>query len=268
MIESVDNHDNKGKKSEMLWKQIMKKKKIIILVILGLLLVAILVGAGWYLTEKYTVTTVYVEGNVHYSQEDIQDMVMTGPLGNNSLYLSLKYKNKEIKNVPFVDSMSVQILAPDKIRIFVYEKALAGFVKFMNSNMYFDKDGYVVESSQIITRGIPEISGLSFESVTLGQKLPVEDDKVFERIMSLTNLLNKYQLYPDRILFQQNGQEVLYFGSVRVALGEHVKMEEKLMNLPQFLEKLQGKGGILHLENYTGNNESIQFELDKPKEEE
>lgn len=246
----------------------MKKKKIILPLLIILVVIAILVGVGWYLTKKYTINTVYVDGNVHYSQEDIQEMVMTGPLGNNSLYLSLKYKNKDIKNVPFVDSMSVQILAPDKIRIFVYEKALAGFVKFMNSNMYFDKDGYVVESSQIITKGIPEISGLSFESVTLGQKLPVEDDEVFERIMSLTNLLNKYALYPDRILFQQNGQEVLYFGEVRVALGEHTRMEEKLMNLPQFLEKLQGKGGILHLESYTGNNESIQFELDKTHEEE
>lgn len=246
----------------------MKKKKIIIFALIGVLVCGILVGVGWYLTEKYKVTTVYVDGNVHYTQEAIQDMVMTGPLGNNSLYLSLKYKNKEIKNVPFVDSMSVQILAPDKIRIYVYEKALAGFVKYMNSNMYFDKDGYVVESSQVITHGIPEIAGLSFESVTLGKKLPVEDDEVFERIMSLTNLLNKYSLYPDRILFQQNGQEILYFADVRVALGEHTKMEEKLMNLPQFLEKLKGKGGILHLESYTGNNESIQFELDKPREEE
>lgn len=232
---------------------------IIILIVAGIL------GSGiYYVVRTYTVKTVYVEGNLHYSREDIEAMVMKGPLSSNSLYLSLKYKNKEIKNVPFVDSMSVSILAPDTIKIRVYEKAVAGYVKYMNSNMYFDKDGYVVESSQIVTKGIPEIAGLSFDSCVLGEKLPVEQPEIFEKIMNLTNLLNKYELMPDRILFQRDGKINLYFGKINVYIGEPVRMEEKLMNLSQFLEKLEGKSGVLHLEAYTGNNDSISFELDEP----
>ena len=58
---------------------------------------------------------------------------MSGPLGNNSLYLSLKYRDRGIQDVPFVDVMNVSILAPDTIKITVYEKALAGYVKYLDT---------------------------------------------------------------------------------------------------------------------------------------
>lgn len=51
-----------------------------------------------------------------------------------------------------MDVMNVSILAPDTIKITVYEKALAGYVKYLDTYMYFDKDGYVVESSGIRTQ--------------------------------------------------------------------------------------------------------------------
>lgn len=261
MTKPMKGLDGKGVYEEV--KKKLPGKKFWIWSLSIVLVLGAIAVAGMYVINNYTVKTIYVEGNVHYSQEEIQSMVMQGPLGNNSLFLSMKYKNKEIQGVPFVDSMSVSILAPDIIKIRVYEKAVAGYVKYMNSNMYFDKDGYVVESSQVVTRGIPEIAGLSFDSCTLGQKLPVEKEEIFEKIMNITKLLNKYQLSPDRILFLKDDQITLYFGHTSVSLGEPVKLEEKLMNLPQFLSKLEGKKGVLHLEKFTGNNESVPFELEE-----
>ena len=97
-----------------------------IVIISALLL--ILGGGIFALHSVYTVRTVYVEGNVHYTEDEIKKIVMSGPLGNNSLYLSLKYRDRGIQDVPFVDVMNVSILAPDTIKITVYEKALAGYV--------------------------------------------------------------------------------------------------------------------------------------------
>lgn len=42
-----------------------------------LLLLGVLLGYQYILTN-YTVTTSYVVGNVHYTDEEILDMVMTG----------------------------------------------------------------------------------------------------------------------------------------------------------------------------------------------
>ncbi|MDE5891314.1 MAG: FtsQ-type POTRA domain-containing protein, partial [Acetatifactor sp.] len=226
----------------------------------------LVLGAGYYILSTYTIKNVYVEGNIHYTQEEIQAIVMDGPLGNNSLYLSLKYKKKGIENIPFVDMMDVNILSPDTIKIIVYEKALAGYVAYMDSYMYFDKDGYVVESSQFKTQGVPQITGLQFDYCTLGQKLPVERDEVFTRIMDLTKLLSKYELSPDRIYFRDYTEITLYFSEVRVALGEGSSLEEKLMVLPTILEKLEGKKGVLRMENYTRDTRTTVFEADEAEQ--
>ncbi len=140
-------------------RQKKKRKWPIVLMVLTCVS-AVVLGAGYYVLGTYTIQNVYVEGNIHYTREQIQDIVMDGPLGNNSLYLSLKYRNRGVEDIPFVDVMDVSILSPDTIKITVYEKALAGYVAYMDSYMYFDKDGYVVESSRVKTDGVPQITGL------------------------------------------------------------------------------------------------------------
>ena len=223
------------------------------IVIIGLLLLA-LGGGAVALHSVYTVRTVYVEGNVHYTEDEIMEIVMSGPLGDNSLYLSLKYRDRGIQDIPFVDVMNVSILAPDTIKITVYEKALAGYVKYLDTYMYFDKDGYVVESSGIRTQGIPQITG---------EQLPVEDPQVFSRIMDLTKLLNKYSLAADKIYLHSSGDITIYFGQIKVSMGsDNSHIEDKLQLLPDFLEKLQGKSGTLQMENYEEGKGKFTFKPD------
>ena len=91
-----------------------------------ILLLIVLSGGYYYIIKNYTVHTVYVEGNIHYTNEEIMAMVMEGYYGNNSLFLSLKYKDRSVENVPFVEKMDVSVVDPHTIKIEVYEKALAG----------------------------------------------------------------------------------------------------------------------------------------------
>lgn len=228
-----------------------------------LIILAGLLAAGNLLLEKYTIQTVYVEGNMHYTEEEIKGFVMDGALGNNSLYLSLKYRNKGVENIPFVDVMDVSVLTPDTIKITVYEKALAGYVKYMGTYMYFDKDGYVVESSGVRTVGVPQITGLSFDYVVLGEPLPVEDNSVFASILNITKMLNKYELISDKIYFHNSNDITVYFGDIKVALGnEPNKIEDKVMLLPDFLTRLAGKSGTLQMESYDEGSGKYTFKPD------
>lgn len=225
-----------------------KRKKFGVILLVIVVLAVILLGGGYYIKTTYTVSTVYVEGNVHYTEDEIKDIVMSGFLGDNSLYLSLKYRNKGIEGVPFVDTMDVKVLAPDTIKIIVYEKVLTGYVRFMDTYMYFDKDGYVVESSSIRTAGVPQVTGLKFDHVVVGQALPVEDKDIFNKILNVTKLLNKYELKADKLYFNRAGEVTVYFGEVKAALGgESLAMEDKLMLLPELLPSLEGKKGTLQM---------------------
>ncbi len=238
------------------------RKLFIKILILLMLLIVILAGCR-YVLSIYTIENVYVEGNYHYSEEEIKSFVMEGPMGNNSLYLSLKYKKKGVENIPFVDVMDVAILAPDTIKITVYEKALAGYIKYMDTYMYFDKDGYVVENSSVMTVGVPQITGLSFDYAILGEPLPVENKEIFNDILTITKLLTKYDLTAEKIYFHTSGEVTIYFGDVRVALGnETSRLEDKLMLLPEFITELSGKSGVLQMENYDTSNGKYTFKPD------
>lgn len=240
----------------------MRKGRGIKIAILAIVLVLVVVlGAGYYIVNTYTVSTVYVEGNVHYTDDEIKAIVMDGPLGNNSLYLSIKYKNRGIEGVPFVDVMDVSILAPDTVRITVYEKVLTGYVKYLGTYLYFDKDGYVVESSSVKTAGVPQITGLIFDHMALGEALPVDNPEVFSSILNVTRLLDKYDLEAEKISFQSAGEITVHFGDVKVALGnDSATLEDKLMLLPELLPNLDGKSGTLQMETYADSGGRYTFQ--------
>ena len=197
-----------------------------------------------------------------YNNEEIMDMVMTGTLGNNSLYLALKYKNKGVDNIPFVQTMDVKILSPDTIKITVYEKAMAGYIEYLGRYMYFDKDGIIVESSELQTPGVPQVSGLTFGYVVMHEKLPVENPEIFEDILDITQLLNKYEIQADKILFDKSMRKTLYFGEARVSLGSNDNIGEKIMKLKAILPELSGKKGLLRMDNYSEEMQNITFEID------
>lgn len=240
----------------------MKKKNVILVAAVGVLLLLIGAAAAWLL-DYYRVTTVYVEGNLHYTNEEIMNMVMEGELGSNSLYLSLKYKNKGVENVPFIQTMDVDILAPDTIRITVYEKAVAGYIEHLGRYLYFDKDGIIVEASKEPTAGIPQVTGLHFSHVVMYEKLPVDQPEIFEDILDITQLLNKYGIAADKIRFDKTMHKTLYFGEARVSLGSNDNIGEKIMKLKAILPSLSGKKGLLRMDNYSEEVQNITFEVDE-----
>ncbi|WP_026661220.1 cell division protein FtsQ/DivIB [Butyrivibrio sp. AC2005] len=236
------------------------------LFIIGAVLIVILIGlfsAFLYVSKNYTITKVYVEGNIHYTDEEIMNMIMTDNLSKNSIYLSLKYKNKDITGISFIEKMDVEVLDPHTVRINVYEKAVAGYVKYLDRYIYFDRNGYVVETSEEPSDDVPLVLGLNFEYIVLHEKLPVENEDVFAQILDITQLLNKYDLNADKIFFDSNFHLYVYFENVEVSLGTNDNIDEKVIQLQYILPELQGKSGILDMSEYDENTQNITFEEKK-----
>lgn len=248
------------KKPEKLRFGKAKRIGILAAILSGLLL--LLAGGFFYIIHNYRVTTVHVDGNVHYTNEEIMEMVMGGRFGDNSLFLSLKYRDKGIEGVPFVETMDVDIEAKDTIRITVYEKALAGYVRYLGRYVYFDKDGIVVETSEEETAGIPQVTGLTFDHVILHEPLPVDKPELFDEILNITQQLAKYDLSADRIYFNGNYEVTLYFGEARVDLGETRDIDEKIMKLQYIIPDLLGKSGTLNMREYSEDTKTYSFEQD------
>ena len=238
-----------------------KKRLTIIGVVLAVIFI-LLLTAYEYILNNYTITTVYVDGNVHYTNEEIMEMVMGGRYGNNSLFLSLKYRDKGIEGIPFIQTMDVAIEAKDTIRITVYEKALAGYVSYLGRYVYFDKDGIVVETSEEETKGIPQVTGLTFNHVILHEPLPVENEEVFNEVLNITQQLSKYSLAVDKIYFDTDYHVTLLFGNVKISLGTSDNIDEKIMKLQYILPELEGKSGTLDMTEYNEDTTTYSFEQD------
>ena len=151
--------------------------KIVVPVIICL--VAALVVAGYFL---FRVNNISYEGNRHYSDEEMNNYIFGTDTPNAVVYNIFGKKNKQI---PFIQKYEVETIWPDKMNVTIYEKAVVGYINYMGCNMYFDKDGIVVESSSKLYSGVPQIEGLKFTSIVLGSKLDAGDDSVFSDILNL-----------------------------------------------------------------------------------
>lgn len=231
--------------------------------IIAMIILIVICTAVILVREKCNVSIVDIEGNSHYSTSEIRDLVMDGPYGTNSVYLYLKYKNKTIEDIPFIEKMNVTILSPNHIRIDVYEKAVAGYVEYLGHYIYFDREGIAVESSTQTTQGIPFVTGIDFDHIVLHEKLPARDDKIFAKILSITQLLTKYNIPTDKIYFDKDENITLYYGDVRIYIGTDSYIDEKINELSLLLPKLQGYSGILHMENYKGEGGSFTLQKDE-----
>ncbi|MBR3040971.1 MAG: FtsQ-type POTRA domain-containing protein [Lachnospiraceae bacterium] len=253
---------NFRKKDDTMGK-LSKLKRIRLIAILAV--VALLIGGAFLFLEGFKVRIVTVEGSTHYTAEEIRNMVITDKLCENSLYLKLKYRDKKIEDIPFVEHMDVQIKDRNTVRIIVYEKAIAGYVTYLENRMYFDKDGIVVESSKESVPGVPEITGLEFDHVILHEALPVENPKIFKEILSLTQLLNKNSLTADRIYFDHLGNITMYFGDIRVDLGDGEYLDERVTHLAAILKEAEPMHikGRLHMESFTISNPKTTFEVEE-----
>lgn len=243
---------------------VLKNNRMIRILLISVLVMAVVFGILLFLWEHYSITSVTITGNSHYTDDEIKDMVFTGPYSYNSLVLSVIYRNKSIKDIPFIEKMDVDIVNANSVRINVFEKAVAGYVEYLGHYMYFDKDGIVVESSNRIMEGIPFVTGLSYDHVVLHKPLPVKKSSVFLTILNVTQLLGKYDIETDRIAFDSEGRITLYFGNARVSLGTDDYIDEKINEMHLLLPKLQGYSGTLHMENYVG--EEVNFSFDKDKD--
>ncbi len=216
-------------------------------VLIGIGAAALLLLILW--SQK--IDTVYVEGVEFYSAQEIEDYLFGSDLERNYVYAYLKDRFGEKKEIPFVSGYALEFEGRDTVTVTVYEKSIIGYVDYMGSHMYFDKDGTVVESSsRLLWEGIPLITGLDFDSIVLYRPLPVENDSAFTQILNLTQLVGKHGISVDKIYFDSRYNATLYFDQVRVMLGDKSNMEDKIAELSGMLPQLRGLRGVLHLEDY------------------
>lgn len=211
--------------------------------------------------KLFTVKKVVVEGNELYEQKVIEDAVLNDKYSWNSLYVYIKYKIKDTSKIPFIDTMSISLDSPHTLHISVYEKGMLGYIYIpgIDENAYFDKDGFVVETSSDTVPGVPRIDGISCDKVVLYEKLPIKKSTLRE-LLEVTQSLKRQELVPDSIDYGGGNAPEVHYGNVNVLIGDTTKLTRKIERLKAIMPSLDGLSGTLHLENWTEETTNIVFD--------
>ena len=262
MRESVRKRRKRKKSSSKGRTSSSKRKKIGRMILTAILIIAMLAGLCAILIWKvFVVKSVSVKGNEIYTDKQIEDWVLDKEYSWNSLYVYFENKCNKTEEIPFVDSLRIRLKSPQKLEITVVEKGILGYlyVPSLGKNAYFDKDGFVVEISSEIIPGVTKINGLSVQTAELYKKLSIgENSKLLRTLLSVTQLLKKYERVPEVILIQ-NSNVYLSYGAIQVNLGSGTDLNEKILRMDQILLQLDGMSGMLHLETWSETNTDIYF---------
>ena len=198
-----------------------------------------------------------VVGAIRFSQKQIEDELLTSRLDYNTLLLYLKYQYFKEINIPFIEKIDFEIIDSNSIKIYVYEKKITGCVKFLGEYLYFDKDGIVVESASTKLQDIPQITGLTFNRIILNEKLEVQKEDLFDVILDLTRLIEKYELDVDTINFNSYNEITFICGDIKVLLGKKSTYDEALSELKGILQETKDMSLTIDMREFTRDTKTI-----------
>ena len=165
----------------------MKVSKKNQLKVTGLIAVLLLAGVIFFFTY-YQVDEVQVMGSSHYSEKQIKKMVLRGPMASNSVLAPLIYTKKNTKDVPFVEGYTVTRLNRHTICVSVKEKDIVGCIPYLDSYIYFDRNGTFIESSTERNEKIPFFDGIKVKHVIYNEELPIKDKMVMNTAVALSTI--------------------------------------------------------------------------------
>lgn len=238
-------------------KQEKKRIGLVVTVIVFLVLMIVLFSVK--------ITDISVTGNERYTDEQMTEILFPDQISRIPVICYLRNRFLEHEKLPFVEDYRIVFHGLNRVEVIVYEKSVVGYVSYMSSYMYFDKDGIIVESANEKLPGIPKITGLKFGQIVLYQKLPVESQEIFREILNLTQILSMYELHVDTIQYNSFGEATLFMDDLEIILGSNESLNGKIAELNDMLPQLAGRKGTLYLDTYDETKTGAMYAF-KPEE--
>ena len=141
-------------------------------------------------------------------------------------------------------------------------------VEYMGSYMLVDENGTVTGSSSEKPEDIPEISGISFSQIVVGETLTASEEAAYEYAWKIMDSLKRNDIPASKIYVSSDLQATVYTGKIRVLLGTDRQTEDKLKELRDFYDDLKDLSGTLDMQELSHNNLGYSLKPDKKNKKE
>lgn len=237
--EKIKNKKNKKKK-----KKYKYNVKLITFVSCFLLVIASVIFA---LTAPiFNIAKIEVTGNSKVQEENIKSLSGL-KIGENIF----KFNSSVISNIKenaYIENVEVKRALPDTVKIKVTEREVKYQINLINSYVYIDKYGYILEKSAE-KKAVPTIVGLKITEDDLMKKTRLEgkDIETLNKILKITEAAKIINI--DNIITEINTENdtdyVLYIESEAktIYIGDTTNLTNKMLYIQKILQNEKGKSG-------------------------
>lgn len=237
--EKIKNKKNKKKK-----KKNKYNVKLITFVSCFLLVIASVIFA---LTAPiFNIAKIEVTGNSKVQIENIKSLSGL-KIGENIF----KFNSSVISNIKensYIENVEVKRALPDTVKIEVTEREVKYQINLINSYVYIDKYGYILENSAE-KKAVPTIVGLKITEDDLMKKTRLEgkDIETLNKILKITEAAKIINI--DNIITEINTENdtdyVLYIESEAktIYIGDTTNLTNKMLYIQKILQNEKGKSG-------------------------
>lgn len=241
----------------------IKRQKTIKIIKYGSILAGIIAIILFTLfSPLFNIKRIKVEGNKKISEDEIISLSQI-KIDENMFKLSTGKIRKEIKSNTYIKQINIERNLPDEICIKVEERDVDYLLEYVESYLYIDKQGYILEISQE-KKEVPILQGTSTIETEFkqGNRLCKEDlekllilDKVMEaaKVNEIAGLITRIDI--DNIdnikLIFETEDKVAYIGDIN-------NLVTKIPTVKKILEKENGISGEIFV-NMDLNKENAIF---------
>ncbi|SHH57067.1 cell division protein FtsQ [Caloranaerobacter azorensis DSM 13643] len=230
----------------------VRKKKIGLITILLIFLTSTFIILSTK-TDFFNVSEIIVQGN---NVLDYEKVILASGLnyGENIFKIRTKEAKENILSHPYVKSVNIKRVFPNKLAITIEERKETLIIPYLESYIYLDDEGYVLNLLAYKKEGLLEVEGININSISIGKKLLLEDNVDLEKIIDLIKDCKKIDLYREieKVKLDNKSNVVIYLKSgIKVAFGHLNNVKYKLSFTIKILDDLKRKGiskGTIHFD--------------------
>ncbi len=228
-----------------------KKRKRIKFFLKIFILIAIIVGGIVFATCSpiFNIKNIEVINNNKVSSETI--ISLSGLSENQNIFKFLKSEvSNKIKENPYIESVSIKRVIPDKIQIDVTERTARFSVPVLGEYVYMSSQGYLLEIAQN-ELNLPIINGVSTseEERKPGNRLNTEDLEklnVVLKIMSIAKENNLDTKVTSIDISNENDYIIVIQEELKtIHLGDSSNLNDKIIKAAAIMEKEKGNEGTI-----------------------
>lgn len=236
-----------------------KNKKVHIAVLLFCVVAVIGIGIYFLITD-FSIKKIEVSGNHTYSDAEVVRAIKEQDYVGNTLIMMAQNQVFSQTYLPFIDSISMSYDDTHTLKVKVKEKLRAGVFEYMGKNVYFNTDGIAMESRNHLFEGVPVVTGVEFDTLVLGSRIPVSGD-YFQTIVSITKKISTYGLEVSEIHFENEDDIMLTSGNYQIYLGSASCLDGKISKIPEILSAVskENKKGYIDMHLYTDEKNIITY---------